>query len=116
MYIRCKKVHGKDGTTDCTGIQNHLRCIILFCCRFRRSPIFFINIIKLITLQSAADTIKLCTQLQKALNKFSQPKLNSNLSNPNDSNVTNVRSGSTYGPNRHRPPLLTDKSCKFSLF
>ena len=24
--------------------------------------------------------------------------------------------GSTYGPNRHRPPLLTDKSCKFSLF
>ena len=28
------------------------------------------------------------------------------------------RGGSTYGPNRHRPPppLLTDKSCKFSLF
>ena len=30
--------------------------------------------------------------------------------------VTDNRSGSTYGPNRHRPPLLTDKSCKFSLF
>ena len=27
-----------------------------------------------------------------------------------------LRGGSTYGPNRHRPPLLTDKSCKFSLF
>ena len=26
------------------------------------------------------------------------------------------RAGSTYGPNWHRPPLLTDKSCKFSLF
>ena len=26
------------------------------------------------------------------------------------------RGGSTYGPNRHRPPLLTDKSSKFSLF
>ena len=26
------------------------------------------------------------------------------------------RGGSTYGPNRHLPPLLTDKSCKFSLF
>ena len=27
-----------------------------------------------------------------------------------------TRGGSTYGPNRHRPPLLADKSCKFSLF
>ena len=27
-----------------------------------------------------------------------------------------IRGGSTYGPNRHRPPLLTDKSCNFSLF
>ena len=26
------------------------------------------------------------------------------------------KGGSTYGLNRHRPPLLTDKSCKFSLF
>ena len=30
--------------------------------------------------------------------------------------VAKIRGGSTYGPNRHRPPLLTDKSCKFSLF
>ena len=41
--------------------------------------------------------------------KFPQVRLKQHL-------AKNSRGGSTYSPKRHRPPLLTDKSCKFSLF
>ena len=40
----------------------------------------------------------------------------SGLARINTRNGCCNRGGSRYGPNRHRPPLLTAKSCKFSRF